>query len=144
MASTPPVLGHLADTPARLASHESAATPSFLGAPVHAVTPSALWGLRECRSPLAFTLAPLLLEASSIRFALTHTVLDEISDSVAALGDADDAVLGRATYPLASGGVLQRAIRIRRQAHALPVEIRAHSGPQRPTTQEASARASPA
>lgn len=61
------------------AQQESAALAACLAAPMHAITAEPIWGLACCASPFRLALAPVIFEASSIRFALRRHVLDGIA-----------------------------------------------------------------
>lgn len=73
-------LGQFAAPPRALAQRESATFSLLHAVPMHAVAPSAMSGVGECRSQHPFVLGPRQLEAALGRFALTHdlgTIADE-------------------------------------------------------------------
>lgn len=70
-----------------------------------------LWGLRADGCACHSVPAPIVLEASSVRFAPTHDVLDEINESLAQLRASNDAVLQPRSPAWVVDSMLRHAMR---------------------------------
>lgn len=115
-------LGQHAAPPADLAQQESAALAALLAAPMHAITPQAMWGLACCACPLRFAPAPVMLDTASIRFVLWHHILGDTPAPLEALRQMDEAMILPRAPAWAWHGSLRRAMVLRRQASPLPAE----------------------
>lgn len=116
-------LAQVADVPPRASVIEASVLAALLAAPMHAITASALSACNRHSRTATFIPLALQCRAALLRFALTMGELDGYSDRLSHARASDDALLAPPDRHWIRDGVLQRLLRARRDALALPLKF---------------------